>query len=173
MDTTEMFIEIDQASAEFDKLIKLIKIVGIKDSELNDKFSRVESLMKRLIDCYGYHSKWENTFYMLKNEWSRAVGVQIKMKSVESAKSSNDKPLYTEQDLHLLFAKYHQVYLEFENKNDYDSEINRIAEIVKDFEDRFRCNFPEDCIDNIPNYCLPDFDNSEIYLHYLNMKYSR
>jgi hypothetical protein len=173
MDTTEMFIEIDEASAEFIKLINLIRIVGIRDSDLNDQFKHVEGLIKRLMDCYGYHTKWEKTFYVLRSEWSIAVGGQIRMTSTELIKSSKDKPLYTEEDLHILFAKYHQVYLEFESKNDYDSEINRVAEIVKDFESRFRCNFSEVAGYNPTNYSLPEFDDNEIYLHYLNLNYSR
>ncbi len=168
-----MFIEIDQATSEFVKLIKLVKIVGIKGVEIRAQLNRVEGLMKRLIDCYGYHTKWEKTFFVLKKEWSITNKELTKTKTPEVANLSKDKPLYTEEDLHVLFAKYHQVYLEFENKNDYDSEIKKIAEIVEDYESRFRCNFSEVMSDNTSNYRLPDFDDNDIYLKYLNMKYSR
>lgn len=173
MDTTEMFMEIDQATDEFVKLVNLAKIGGISGTDLQTQIKRVEGLMKLLIDCYGYHTKWERAFYLLKDKWSASIGKQTKKESKKLINPSIGKPLYSEEDLYILFAKYHEVDLQFEDKNDNDSEIKKIAEIVEDFEHRFECNFEEVTVENRGNYHLPDFDDKKIYLHYLNMKYSR
>lgn len=86
MDTTEMFIEIDQATAAFVKLVDLAKKEGIRETYLLTQIKRVEGLMKRLIDCYGYHTKWEKAFYLIKDKWAASIGKQTKK---ESKKSNN------------------------------------------------------------------------------------
>lgn len=112
-------------------------------------------------------------YFFIMDRCSTTAGEPPNIESASVFNRLDDKPLYTDNDLHILFAKYHKVYLQFEDKNDYDSEVKIIAEIVTDFERRFECKFDDISPTNHSNYLLPDFDNRDIYLHYLNMKYSR